>query len=274
MNGTRGEVLARSILAKLDAHRQPSEETLRRLIGLIAETATGTNEEIDQGLIELEQDISSRYIASDTRQLEGFSLGACWGSLEVLRAYTEAASEFAALEQCVEVARRHRGLFETVHERPGITQGQLAGILGEKKSNFSQKLARLDKYQMLAISIVGRSKHLYLTRRGEDALKQASVGAEGQADHESMSNTIVRTIDAKEIVFGEDGIVDSHRHRRYISITRNENTGEVATANGNRRQHFRPSAQYMLESHTSSKTFEYLSNWKGHSKERFGRAIS
>lgn len=192
---TRGEVLARSIVTKLDAHRQLNEEILCRLIGLVSETVKDGDGEIDQSLVELEQDMSSRYVASDMGQLEGFSLGACWGALQVLRAVAEAASEAAALSRCVEVIRLHRKLFQTVNEHPGIIQGQLADALGEKKSGFSQKLARLEKYQMLTVSVVGRSKHLYLTRRGREALRQASIEMEGCAAHGLTSNATLGAAD-------------------------------------------------------------------------------
>ena len=179
MGETRGKILARNIIAKLDACQQPNEEVLRRLIGLVSEAVMDEDGELDQGLVELEQDISSRYVASDAEHLEGFALGACWGALEVLRTTSETASETAALSRCVEVVRRHWELFQTVDDHPGITQGQLANSLGEKKSNFSQKLARLEKYQMLTVSVIGRTKHLYLTQRGKSALRQASIEAEG-----------------------------------------------------------------------------------------------
>ena len=273
MSRTRGEVLARSIVTQLDAHQQLSEETLRRLISLIAATTVDIGGGIDQGLVDLEQDISSRFISSDASQYDGFSLGACWGSLEVLRAAAETAAEDSMLLRCVEVVRRHRMLFETVHNRPGIAQGQLAVVLGEKKSNFSQKLARIDKHQMLTVNIVGKSKHLYLTRRGEEALRRALIETGDRSASKPMTNTIVRKLHAEEIVYDENGNVYSFRSRLYVSMEGKDGTRNDAVTKGKRKLRVGSGDRSTLADCANAQGVDRLNNWNGHVEMQFGRAF-
>lgn len=244
MSGTRSEILAQRIVAKLDDHQQVSEEILRRLVGLVSETVVNIDHGADRGLVELEQDISARYVASSAAQLEGFSLGACWGALEVLRAALESASESEMLLLCAEVVRKHLRLFQTVGEHPGITQGELADALGEKKSNFSQKLSRLGKYQMLLVSLVGKRKHLYLTRRGEESLRKVLVETGEQKAYGPMSNVTVRATNETEFAIDDNGLVRSYRQSVSFSMTKNDNAGFILF-HGNEGRRVQPYTRYL-----------------------------
>lgn len=121
---------------------------------------------------DLLQDIGAAYTYGDFDKLEGFAVGACWGSLKTFDACREAKRSTERANAALDVMREHYGLFAEMGEHPGITQGELAQALSKTKSAMSQLLSRLAVYSLFSVSIAGRSKHYYLTRLGERALDE------------------------------------------------------------------------------------------------------
>ena len=170
MTKSKGAILSERVMRCVTRGQQSDEELFRRMIELLAGAILRTPMDSDVSLLELEEDIDALYTYDEAYRRDGFDVGAYWGMLELYRECVDAETEFTKQAECTELVRRHFDLFCIIDAEPGITQGELAKRLGLKKSNFSQILARLAGSDLYVSSLVGRTKHLYITQKGRAAL--------------------------------------------------------------------------------------------------------
>lgn len=170
MDKKQETILSQRVESMLSMNNPIDEELFGRLFSMLAESLRDQPSSGSPSLLDLEEDVAARYAYDNASEMEGFATGACWGALELYRECLATYQRAQGARQWAQLIRKHYDLFSIINKEPGISQGTLASYLHETKSNFSQKLARLEKYQLFVSSLVGRTKHLYLTQRGAEAL--------------------------------------------------------------------------------------------------------
>lgn len=109
-------------------------------------------------------------------ELEGFDIGACWATMKVVEAVERKGRDAEDRQQCLLLLEKYSRLFECIACHPGVTQGELASLLGKTPSNLSQVLSRVTPFRLIDVTICGRTKRYSLTPYAKRILEDRGLG--------------------------------------------------------------------------------------------------
>lgn len=114
------------------------------------------------------QDIYAYELFDDLTSDMVFRLGACWGGVTTAQKCEEHQQDSEHKEEELRFIRKNRDLFDIIKKKPGRCHHEIAQALGISDPRLTQIVKEAKPYQLISTSIQGRSKHYYLTRKGEE----------------------------------------------------------------------------------------------------------
>lgn len=166
--------ICKEILGNLQDKRRPDEEQTAILFDGIVDCIMEEDRELTADCRRV-SDLLKRmrqYKDFDGLSAEDvFSLGGIWGSIRVSELYFERRNYLVETDRLCEVHRRNYRFFKEIHTNPGICHKDLAAKVRQSPSQLSQFVSRLTRDDLISCSRVGREKHYYLRKRGEQIYK-------------------------------------------------------------------------------------------------------
>lgn len=167
------KVVSEELADALEEQGRASEEMLRKLCRSAVQCVyDNALDELAIDRLAESVDVFYNYSNFEKDEERAFDMGACWAIVVSIRNAASIVAERAVDELLEGLVTTHAKLLATLAKKPGISQGELARILGKKPSRQSQIMSELREHNLVSSVRCGKTKSYYLTNKARQILQE------------------------------------------------------------------------------------------------------
>lgn len=219
------KVVSEELADALEEQGRASEEMLRKLCRSAAQCVyDNVLDELAIDRLAESVDVFYNYSNFEKGEERAFDMGACWAIVVSMRNAAAIVAERAVDELIEGLVTTHAELLATLAKKPGISQGELARILGKKPSRQSQIMSELREHNLVSSIRCGKTKNYYLTNKARQILQERE-GRDGAWPSYSALGTQAARESGNELSSVEKLLADAYRASAEIDGWLSDNLG-------------------------------------------------